>query len=668
MKAEVAVRQYDVEGIVLGSWGYNEQISNYLSGISPESGRWIKISNNELVYWCSWDVAQSICDLFIQEGYEASAMFDLLTEYRYGIGNIPLKKLRPMRIYASGWITLAIISICQFDFTHINPRNYRWFRSDEGRWLLAIRVDRLTPWIEYFRKEQFDVTPLVELREEISSGKYDFDPQKAQSNPERAKSSEVAVNATTPEKNKEHKESSYPPDITGIQRELSDLSLINTRRLDLPFEPYKFRIDDAKMMLKMKRIINASDMGLGKTFESVLVGESIPMSKLVVCPASLRLNWKREILTVNPKADVKIVYSDKTPEKGENWTIIGYPSLQKYEHWLLEQEIKAVFFDEAHYVKAVTNSGIPDSKRAKIAMKLSRIAEYCYPITGTPKANRNRDLFNMLRLVNHPLAMAERDFFPFGKRYCNAYRDNFGWHMQGNSNDVELHNLIKDYMVRRLKKDELPGLTKQRILIPVEANLREYEIAYDQYAQIKSYQEDSDDKAAMGALQVARQALAMAKVTQSIDFARSIIDRDEPVVVVTCFRGVVERFQLEFGKNCSAIVGGMSDVQKQKAIDDFQSGKVPIIVMNVIAGGVGITLTKSHTMIINDMDWVIGNVTQAEDRICRTGQNEHCVIYYMIAENAEIDSILRKSLTRKSETLNTAIDGGKGASVKLIEE
>jgi ERCC4-related helicase len=119
----------------------------------------------------------------------------------------------------------------------------------------------------------------------------------------------------------------------------------------------------------------------------------------------------------------------------------------------------------------------------------------------------------------------------------------------------------------------------------------------------------------------------------------------------------MDAFKRRFGDNASYIRGGMSDRRKQKAIDDFQSGKTNICVINTIAAGAGITLTRSHNMIICDYDWTPANMTQVEDRICRSGQTEPCNIYYVYFEDALIDKVFVDMITTKSANIDRTVDG-----------
>ena len=78
-------------------------------------------------------------------------------------------------------------------------------------------------------------------------------------------------------------------------------------------------------------------------------------------------------------------------------------------------------------------------------------------------------------------------------------------------------------------------------------------------------------------------------------------------------------------------------------------------------------MLASHNMIINDFDWTPGNLAQAEDRICRSGQTEVCNIHYMYADGAMIDEIFVNTLTNKFENINSVVDNGLGDSIDYLK-
>ena len=111
----------------------------------------------------------------------------------------------------------------------------------------------------------------------------------------------------------------------------------------------------------------------------------------------------------------------------------------------------------------------------------------------------------------------------------------------------------------------------------------------------------------------------------------------------------------------------MSDTKKQEAKDRFQNGEIQVMVLNIDAGGVGITLTSAHYMIINDLPWTTGQLTQVEDRICRSGQTaDYSIIYYMTAIGAVVEEQMVNSLTKKASNINSVVDGGGGENLDFV--
>ena len=444
-----------------------------------------------------------------------------------------------------------------------------------------------------------------------------------------------------------------------------DLVIPETRA----FEPYDFQVEDMKAMLAKHSCLLGNDMGCGKTMESVWVGLSLPFEKLVICPPTLRLNWEAEIRNFKPDADIQIIYNDTTDIKLHEWNIIGYTSLTKHLEALKDLHFRCIMADEAHYIKAVNNYGKPTSNRAEAVLELAKVADYCIAITGTPKTSRNKDLYNILKFIKHPLG--KMNFYEYGMQYCGGYSDNYGFHPDGNSKDKELNSLLKPYMIRHLKSEVLPNLKKIRQAILLDINNR----AYNRYIKLIQEEKEKNIKAGkkpydaciLAMESKAKQVLAISKIKETIDFASNIIDTGESIVIATCYTEVVNKLTEKFKDNCCKIVGGMSDKDKQKSIDDFQNGVKQIMILNEQAGGVGITLTKAHIMVFNDFPWTTGELTQIEDRICRTGQKEICNIYYMISKGIEPEEKMVDILTSKSKTINAAIDDGLGDEIDIFK-
>lgn len=416
-------------------------------------------------------------------------------------------------------------------------------------------------------------------------------------------------------------------------------------------KPFKHQIVGAQFLLDKRKAILGDTMGLGKTFTSILAMNSLKGKKLIVCPASLKLNWKKEIKMVSNGANVVVIDGKKWLDSEENgWTVVNYDILNNHLNKIKKGNFRVAVFDEVHYCKAVSNSGKATSKRAKNFLEIVEQLDFTFLLTGTPITNKTKDIFNLLVAVEHPLSY---NFFEFGKKYCSAYYNGFGWSFDGSSNQDELNEKLKPYMLRRLKEDTLDLPNKLRTFIPVEISTREYMKKVNEYMEKRNSFETKGEHLVY--LNAMRHILAKEKIKHTKEIVQNSLEQGKPIVVFTNYNIVVDVLKKEF-PNCVTITGKDNKNQRQNAVDSFQEGKTNIIVCNLIAGGVGLTLTRAKNMLIQDFDWLPSNHTQAEDRIHRIGQNEDVFIQYLYSEGT-IDEKMADLLESKLININKIIDG-----------
>lgn len=613
----VKIVDFDKDSVKI-SWDYNTKVSEFIKkSFDRDYYKWLR-PNGNWVLDVKWDGIDQLTKVFNDNGFDTTQVLDThvnLDEIMESkpVESVVLKVSRP-----DDTVDTLVIEF-SYNKEIVNALKnvpYTFFNKKNKTWEIYIEYSKvLYDSLEGLNMKNLDTTQLKPWAELVSGWSKNYEP-------------------------------------------------IDLSTCPLKFKPYDFQIEDINKLLKLKVALNANDMGAGKTMESVAIGESIPMKKLVICPPTLRINWKKEILHINPNANVNILYSADEFAVVDGWNIIGYNSLDKFLKELEAEMFQVVFIDEAHYIQAVSNSGAPESHRAYAVLRLAATANYVYPITGTPKTNRNKNLFNILRVIRHPLTRGKWAFSNYGRVFCDGRNNGWGWDYNGNSNDEELNKQLEPVMIRHLKKDVLPHLKKQRIITPVEVDLREYHYEISQYLNNRTNKNAED----LARLMRARKILATQKVGESIDFTRDLIADGKKVVIVTCFTEVVKMIEKAFKSNCVKLVGGMSDEAKDRAITEFQTGKPQVMVMNIVAGGVGVTLTKSYNMIFNDYSFVPGDIIQAEDRICRGGQTEeYCNVYYLYADGCDVEETLVNTLTYKSETINAVVDGGEGDAIDYLD-
>ena len=230
---------------------------------------------------------------------------------------------------------------------------------------------------------------------------------------------------------------------------------------------FPHQIEGVAFLIGRRRAILADDMGLGKTRQAIVSLRHLTPDgpRLVVCPASVKQNWAREITTVAPYAPILVIEGSKPIPMTAEWVIINYDIVARHMTDLQRVPWAALVFDEAHYLKNHT------SARSKLSRQLTAAAATATPslvvqlLTGTPLTSRPRDLFVLLQLVAHPLG---RSFLSFAKRYCAAEKGEYGWKTGGASNIDELTVQLHGVMLRRTKDDVLALPPKLRTWLPVD--------------------------------------------------------------------------------------------------------------------------------------------------------------------------------------------------------
>lgn len=423
-------------------------------------------------------------------------------------------------------------------------------------------------------------------------------------------------------------------------------------------------------------VLIADEMGLGKTIQALGVINADPLIEnvIIVCPASLRLNWKREAekWLVRPFR-IGVVEGKNWPKGDPNLIIINYDVLTKHRERLSGRIFDAAIFDEAHYMKS------QDAQRTQVGLSIG--ATQTIFLTGTPILNRPVELFPMLTRLDP--ADLGANFFRFGKRYCAAKKNRFGWDFKGASNLEELQTKLRERcMIRRKKAEvlkELPPKRRQIIELPVNGcgsliaeekslfDLRDERLAELRFAveMAKASEDEAVYRAALAALRgevfltlgemaKTRKMIALAKVPYVISHLEDCLESG-PVICFAHHKDVIARIAEAFGDGVAIITGDTSMTERQRAVDDFQSGRKNLFLGNMQAAGVGITLTRSSHVVFAEMDWVPAILAQAEDRAHRIGQTNSVLVQHLIFSDS-MDAVLARSVVRKQEVIDKALD------------
>lgn len=425
---------------------------------------------------------------------------------------------------------------------------------------------------------------------------------------------------------------------------------IKVEGLNPEFELRPFQKAGVKYAVAKKRTFIADDQGLGKTIQAIAtVQHEKAYPVLVACPAAVKIHWEREFKKWVPGVTTYIIQGRKNTQLPEvDVYIINYDILSANQESLDTIPFKAVVFDESHYLK---NS---KAIRTKAAKALATKANIRLLLTGTPVTNRPKDLISQLEILGQLEQLG--GFWGFVNKYCGAKRTRFGLDINGATNLDELNkNLRTNCFVRRKKEDVLKELPdKQITVIPVDiSNKAEYQAAEnDLYEWIKEREGAGKAMAAIMAealvkMNTLRRLVGLGKIEVAKNWIKDFLETGEKLVVFAHHREVIMQLADEF--NADVIIGGQSDEERQRIIDDFQNNlNTKIVICSIKAAGVGITLTAASNILFVEQSWTAADHAQAEDRLHRIGQKNAVNCYYLVDENT-IDAYLRGIIEDKAE-------------------
>jgi SWI/SNF-related matrix-associated actin-dependent regulator of chromatin subfamily A-like protein 1 len=458
------------------------------------------------------------------------------------------------------------------------------------------------------------------------------------------------------------------PEMTGSVAELPELTFEPPIKAELR----AYQRKGVARGLELKRYINGDEQGLGKTIQSIttivaaaMQGEDV-FPCLIICPASLKENWKREIEKFSScKA---MILSDKVKTTWPQFFkmdyaqffIVNYESLKKYfvqtipgsAKRLHSREIlmtpnselfKAVIIDESHKCKDTT------TQQAKLSLRMAHKKQWRILLTGTPVVNKPNDLWSQICIMGHSMLFGGTHR-GFKDRYCDGGT--------GASNLRELNYLLnKHCFFRREKKDvakDLPSKDRQIILCNL-TNRDDYEFAeqnFKMWLQSQNLTAEQVDSALRGEAMVQMQKLktisARGKMNEVQEFVNEIIESGEKLVLFCNLHEIVDTC-LELWPEAVTVTGRDDNQKRQRNIDRFQNDPTcQLIICNIKAAGVGITLTASSRVAFIEYPWTYADCVQCEDRTHRIGQVWPVMCSYFMGHDT-IDEYMWEIINAKRE-------------------
>lgn len=475
----------------------------------------------------------------------------------------------------------------------------------------------------------------------------------------------------------------------------------NLPQVEIPtpngLRPFPFQVEGARFLLGREGALLGDEMGLGKTVQVLLAVNADPTIRkvLVICPASVKLNWEREAKRWLVRPFETLVLSGTTPSpiphpQGGLFVVINYDIVAAWEEELRRHVWDLMVLDEAHYVKdpkAKRTRAILGPKARNPIPARKRVA-----LTGTPIVNRPVELWPILAWLDY---RAWGNFWGYVKRYCNAHYNGYGWDFRGASNLEELRARLRPYMLRREKAEvlkDLPEKIREIIVLPrngLSSLVEEEWAVWNKYqGRLASLREEAErarrakdkdelarilaeiravSQVAFSAMSTIRARLAEAKAPKVAAFVKDLLEEKQKVVVFAHHRAVLEYLQKDLGEYRPVLVwGGMSAQARQAAVDAFQNGDARVFLGSITAAAEGITLTASDTLVFAELDWRPGKMLQAEDRVHRIGQDRGVLIYYLVIEDS-LEARMANVIASKMEVIRKAVEDN-GEVPLLLEE
>jgi SWI/SNF-related matrix-associated actin-dependent regulator of chromatin subfamily A-like protein 1 len=421
-----------------------------------------------------------------------------------------------------------------------------------------------------------------------------------------------------------------------------------------------FQRAGVRYLLQRRRAFLADEQGLGKTIEALACLQADrAYPAIVVCPASLKLNWAREIRRWLPGREVQVLSGTGGGAiPAAEITIVNYDILSARLQALSALSPKALVLDEAHYCKNAA------AKRTQAVQRLAAVVPsdgLVLALTGTPVMNRPAELISQLRIIGR---IAE---FGSGAQFGRRFR--------GPDANLRLHwHLRARCFVRRLKSEVLPQLpAKTRAIVPVELdNESEYRLAErDVIAWLRTQpldlrELDAKVAAALRAERLVRlNALkllaAEGKLHAALAWIHDFLASGERLVVFARHRKI-QRAVIERFPSALHVLGEDDHAARDAAVTAFQepdgAGGTDnqLIVCSIELAGHGLTLTRSSNVAFLELDWTPAKLEQAEDRCHRIGQQDAVNVAYLLASET-IDETIATLLERKRAVIGAVTDG-----------
>ena len=428
---------------------------------------------------------------------------------------------------------------------------------------------------------------------------------------------------------------------------------------------YDHQKEVLSIAINRKNNFFALEQGLGKTLTSATFSKIIGARRtIIIGPALVKFNWMYDMTRDWGYNELYWSILDAKKSKTikafrERFVVLNYEQVRKHMDYLLADEVNHIIVDEAHYVK---NKDASRSTALETLLKQTGRPRLTM-LSGTPITNRVNDMFNYLRLIQHPLG---KDYNEFKKRYAVTASVR-GGKIIGAKNVDELKGLTSNFFIRKRSEDclDLPDMVIKNYYMDVSDIKKEYEQMLSELQEKKERYDELHGKEKQqmsfelkGNIHTLNRLVTTAKVPMIKELIENLIDAGEKVVVFAGYKAPLEMLYGLFGKKRSVLIDGSVDSHKRQVlVDKFRDmDSCKVFLGNYKAAGVGINLVNARHVIMMNFPFLPADIEQAQKRLHRSGQKDRVFVYYTLAEGT-IDNHIYDIIIDKSNDINALVDG-----------
>ena len=474
---------------------------------------------------------------------------------------------------------------------------------------------------------------------------------------------------------------------------------------------FQYQKDGMKFFAERKgRILLADEMGVGKTIQAIgmayMCKSDWPV--LVICPASLKFNWRNEIAKWSNCSfdDIQVVNKGSDPilPGREKFCIISYDITRSddFNEELKSKKFNFIIADEAHALKNA------EAKRSKLLLPLLKQSKRVILITGTPILSKPVEIFNQISCIRPDLF---NNYHQFTNRYCDPKVQFYGTDYSGTSNLRELNYILDNFMIRRLKKEvlsQLPEKIRQKIEVTIDPqiakqiefliskNKKSFQKTMEKYINEIEYKDENTvdnnsnpiqnvnndiNESTATLYQKAYALTGQAKIEGIISYINYLVSEDQSFLLFAHHMIVLDKLEeriKDLKKEYKTlkyirIDGKTNPKERTDLVQIFQNTEnYKIALLSITACAVGLTLTKASIVVFAELFFTPAIMIQAEDRVHRIGQKNNVQVKYLVG-NKTLDDEIFDALNQKITIVTEALDNCKkdmevGKYLKLKDE